>query len=133
MQAGTAAGTVWERRADGHRRFFSQFTIPVAGSAFSAVVAGFYLPQMADPAAATAELARALAPGGWLTVSVWDVPARARRTGLLAETIADVTGGRRAHRSLGNGAAAGQRGHRRWPAAPGPRRPPPAGPHRGTP
>ncbi len=91
-QAGTSAGTVWERRADGHHRFFSQFTIPVADSAFSAVVAGFYLPQMADPAAATAELARALAPGGWLAVSVWDVPARARRTGLLADTIADVTG-----------------------------------------
>src|SRR6266568_4009254 len=94
-QAGTSAGTVWERRADGHHRFFSQFTIPVADSAFSAVVAGFYLPQIADPAAATAELARALAPGGWLTVSVWDVLARARHTGLLAETIADVTGPRR--------------------------------------
>src|SRR6266568_1140875 len=29
-QAGTSAGTVWERRADGHHRFFSQFTITVA-------------------------------------------------------------------------------------------------------
>src|SRR6266704_4391921 len=34
----------------------------------------------------------ALAPGGWLAVSVWDVPARARHTGLLADAIAEVTG-----------------------------------------
>ena len=67
-------------------------TLPVAGGAFTAVVAGFCLPHMADPAASTAELARALAPGGWLAVSVWDDQARARHTGLLAEAIANVTG-----------------------------------------
>jgi SAM-dependent methyltransferase len=67
-------------------------TLPVADGAFTAVVAGFYLPHMADQAAGTAELARVLAPGGWLAVSIWDVPARARHTGLLADAIADVTG-----------------------------------------
>jgi SAM-dependent methyltransferase len=67
-------------------------TLPVAGGAFTAVAAGFYVPHMADPAAGTAELARALAPGGWLAVSAWDVPARARHTGLLADAMADVTG-----------------------------------------
>ncbi len=67
-------------------------TLPVAGGAFTAVVAGFCLPHLADPAAGTAELARALAPGGWLAVSIWDAPARARHTGLLADAIADVTG-----------------------------------------
>src|SRR5207245_10486509 len=67
-------------------------TLPVAGGAFTAVVAGFCLPHMADPAAGTAELARALAPGGWLAISAWDVPARARHTGLLADAIAEVTG-----------------------------------------
>ena len=67
-------------------------TLPVAGGAFTAVVAGFFLPHLADPAAGTAELARALAPGGWLAVSIWDAPARARHTGLLADAIADVTG-----------------------------------------
>jgi hypothetical protein len=28
----------------------------------------------------------------WLAVSAWDVPARARHTGLLADAIAEVTG-----------------------------------------
>jgi SAM-dependent methyltransferase len=160
-QAGTSAGSVWDRQAGGYHRFFSQFTIPVAhplldaarvtagssvldagagpgyaaraarargarvvavdlsadmlararradpllpllradagalpiaGGSFTAVVASFYLPHLADPATGTAELARALAPGGWLAASVWDVPARARHTGLLADAIAEVTG-----------------------------------------
>ncbi len=43
-------------------------TLPVAGGAFTAVVAGFFLPHLADPA------------------------ARARHTGLLADAIAEVTG-----------------------------------------
>ena len=29
-QAGTPAGTAWDRQAGGYHRFFSQFTIPVA-------------------------------------------------------------------------------------------------------
>jgi SAM-dependent methyltransferase len=67
-------------------------TLPVASGAFTAVVAGFCLPHLAGPAAGIAELARTLAPGGWLAVSAWDVPARARHTGLLAGAIAEVTG-----------------------------------------
>ena len=67
-------------------------TLPVASGAFTAVVAGFCLPHLADPAAGIAELARTLAPGGWPAVSAWDVPARARHTGLLAGAIAEVTG-----------------------------------------
>ena len=119
--AETPAGTAWDRQAGGYHRFFSQFTIPVArppmdaarvtagstvldagaGPGYAAraarargahVVAGFCLPHLADPAAGTAELARTLAPGGWLAVSAWDVPARARHTGLLAGAIAEVTG-----------------------------------------
>ncbi len=69
-------------------------TLPVAGGAFTAVIAGFYLPHLADPAAGTAELARAPAPGGWLAVSIWDDLARARHTGLLADAVAGVTGAR---------------------------------------
>jgi SAM-dependent methyltransferase len=67
-------------------------TLPLAGGAFTAVVAGFFLPHLADPAAGAAELARVLAPGGWLAASAWDDPARARHTGLLADAIAEVTG-----------------------------------------
>lgn len=53
-------------------------TLPVADGAFTAVVAGFCLPHMADPAAGTAELARALAPGGWLAVAPGTIrPGRA--------------------------------------------------------
>lgn len=68
--------------------------LPAAGGAFTAVIAGFYLPHMTDPVAGTAELARALAPGGWLAVSIWDVPATARHTGLLADAVAEVTSAR---------------------------------------
>jgi SAM-dependent methyltransferase len=67
-------------------------TLPVTGGDFTAVVAGFFLPHLADPAAGAAEFARVLAPGGWLAASAWDDPARARHTGLLADAIAEVTG-----------------------------------------
>jgi SAM-dependent methyltransferase len=65
-------------------------SLPVADGAFEACVGGFVLNHLPAPDAAAAELARALAPGGALALSLWDVPARNRWLGVVAEALAEV-------------------------------------------
>jgi SAM-dependent methyltransferase len=66
--------------------------LPVASGAFTAVVTNFYAAHMPDLPAGVAELARVLAPGGWLALSAWDGAPGSHPAALLAEAIADVTG-----------------------------------------
>jgi SAM-dependent methyltransferase len=66
--------------------------LPITSGAFTAVVANFYAAHMPDLAAGVAELARVLAPGGWLAVSAWDGAPGSHPAALLAEAMADVTG-----------------------------------------
>jgi len=51
-------------------------------------VGAFVLNHLPRPEVAAAELARVLAPGGRLALSVWDVPERTRFVGLLRDAVA---------------------------------------------
>lgn len=64
--------------------------LPFADATFTAVVANFLLPHLADHHRATAEMARVLAPGGWLAVSIWDVPERAAVLGIVVAAVAEA-------------------------------------------
>lgn len=72
-------------RADG-------MALPFADATFDMGVAGFYLNHLDDPAAGLRELRRVVRPGGWVAASVWDVPERARHTGLVVEAVALAAG-----------------------------------------
>ena len=56
-------------------------------ASYDAVVAGFLLNHLARPEVGVAELARVLAPGGRLALSVWAEPAANRAMGLLGEVV----------------------------------------------
>jgi SAM-dependent methyltransferase len=71
------------RRADAH-------DLPFAEGSFTAVVANFLLPHLADHERALGELTRVLAPGGRLAVSTWDAPERAAVLGLIVAAVAEV-------------------------------------------
>jgi hypothetical protein len=60
---------------------------------FDAVVGGFVLNRLPRPEMAAAELARVLASGGRLALSVWDVPERSRFIGLVRDAVARAGGG----------------------------------------
>jgi SAM-dependent methyltransferase len=45
--------------------------LPLSNDAVDAVVLGFLLNHLADPAAALAEAARVVRPGGWVLASTW--------------------------------------------------------------
>jgi ubiquinone/menaquinone biosynthesis C-methylase UbiE len=62
--------------------------LPFADSSFDAVVGAFVLNHLPRPEVAAAELARVLASGGRLALSVWDVPERSRFIGLVREAVA---------------------------------------------
>jgi SAM-dependent methyltransferase len=62
--------------------------LPFADRRFDAVVGAFVLNHLPRPEVAAAELARVLASGGWLALSVWDVPERMRFIGLVREAVA---------------------------------------------
>jgi SAM-dependent methyltransferase len=62
--------------------------LPFADCAFDAVVGAFVLNHLPRPEVAAAELARVLASGGRLALSVWDVPQRMRFIGLLRDAVA---------------------------------------------
>jgi SAM-dependent methyltransferase len=64
--------------------------LPFEDGAFDACVGNFVLNHLPAPEAAAAELARVLAPGGSLALSLWDVPARNRWLGLVAEALAEL-------------------------------------------
>jgi SAM-dependent methyltransferase len=61
--------------------------LPFGDSSFDAVVGAFVLNHLPRPEVAAAELARVLASGGRLALSVWDVPERTRFIGLVREAI----------------------------------------------
>src|SRR3954451_23945342 len=62
--------------------------LPFPDSSFDAVVGAFVLNHLPRPEVAATELARVLAPGGRLALSVWDVPQRTRCIGLVREAVA---------------------------------------------
>jgi ubiquinone/menaquinone biosynthesis C-methylase UbiE len=62
--------------------------LPFADSSFDAVVGAFVLNHLPRPEVAAAELARVLASGGRLALSVWDVPERTRFIGLVRDAVA---------------------------------------------
>jgi SAM-dependent methyltransferase len=64
--------------------------LPFAAGSFDACVGGFVLNHLPAPEAAAAELARVLAQGGALALSVWEPPARNRWLGIVAEALAEV-------------------------------------------
>jgi ubiquinone/menaquinone biosynthesis C-methylase UbiE len=64
--------------------------LPFPAGAFDAVVAGFLLHHLADPAAVLIECGRVLRPGGRLAVTVWDRPERARFVGVLLDAITEA-------------------------------------------
>src|SRR4051812_36112690 len=61
--------------------------LPFADACFDAVVGAFVLNHLARPEVAAAELARVLASGGRLALSVWDVPERMRFIGLVLDAV----------------------------------------------
>ncbi len=64
--------------------------LPFEDGAFDACVGGFVLNHLPAPEAAVAELARVLAPGGALALSLWEPPARNRWLGIVADALAEV-------------------------------------------
>src|SRR6187200_1065244 len=66
--------------------------LPFADCAFDAVVGAFVLNHLPRPEVAAAELARVLASGGRLALSVWDVPERTRFIGLVRDAVARAGG-----------------------------------------
>jgi SAM-dependent methyltransferase len=59
-----------------------------ADASFDAVVANFLLLHLGRPEQAVAELARVLAPGGRLALTVWDLPERAQFLGVIVDSLA---------------------------------------------
>jgi SAM-dependent methyltransferase len=64
--------------------------LPFGDASFDAVVCNFGLLHFGRPERAAEELARVLAPGGRLALTVWDDPARMRLTGVLFDALASV-------------------------------------------
>jgi SAM-dependent methyltransferase len=62
--------------------------LPFADASFDAVVGAFVFNHLPRPELAASELARVLAGGGRLALSVWDVPQRARFIGLVRDAVA---------------------------------------------
>jgi ubiquinone/menaquinone biosynthesis C-methylase UbiE len=68
--------------------------LPIADAIFDAAVGGFVLNHLPRPDVAAAELARALASGGRVALSVWDVPEHTRFIGLVGDAVARAGGSR---------------------------------------
>jgi ubiquinone/menaquinone biosynthesis C-methylase UbiE len=64
--------------------------LPFEDGSFDACVGGFVLNHLPAPEAAAAELARVLAPGGVLALSLWEPPALNRWLGVVGEALAEV-------------------------------------------
>ena len=62
-------------------------------AAFDAVVANFLLLHLGRPERALDELARVLAPGGRIALTVWDLPEHARSVGVLVDALAEAGAG----------------------------------------
>ena len=61
--------------------------LPVADGGFDALVAGYLLNHLPRPEAAVAEFVRALAPGGRLAMTVWDIPQVNPALGLIGPVV----------------------------------------------
>ncbi|NNH68978.1 class I SAM-dependent methyltransferase [Nocardia uniformis] len=62
--------------------------LPCASETFDVAVSNFAILHLGEPERGVAELARVLAPGGKVALTVWDVPARARLFGWVTEALA---------------------------------------------
>lgn len=65
-------------------------SLPFPRGAFDAVVAGYLLNHLPRPEVAVAELARVLAPGGRLAMTVWDAPEDNPAIGLFGPVVAEL-------------------------------------------
>ncbi|HET9118156.1 MAG TPA: class I SAM-dependent methyltransferase, partial [Pseudonocardiaceae bacterium] len=65
-------------------------SLPLPNDGFDAVLANLAMMHAARPEQAVSEGVRVLAPGGWLAVSVWDHPDRARINGVFADALAEA-------------------------------------------
>lgn len=65
-------------------------SLPFRSGAFDAVVAGYVLNHLPRPEAAVAELARVLAPGGRVAMTVWDAPGDNPAIGLFGPVVAEL-------------------------------------------
>ena len=65
-------------------------SLPFPRGAFDAVVAAYLLNHLPRPEAAVAELARVLAPGGRLAMTVWDGPTENPAIGLFGPVVAEL-------------------------------------------
>ena len=74
------------RRADAQ-------SLPFEEGSFDAVVGNFGLPHFGRPELAVAEGVRVLAPGGWLALTTWDVPAEMRMFGVFLEAVGEAGAG----------------------------------------
>jgi SAM-dependent methyltransferase len=61
--------------------------LPFADATFEAVVSNFVLPHLPRPRAAVDEMVRVLTREGRLALSIWDVPARNRLFGIMADAV----------------------------------------------
>jgi ubiquinone/menaquinone biosynthesis C-methylase UbiE len=68
----------------------SVYELPFDDGAFDAAVCNFGLLHFGRPEDAVAELARVLARGGSLALTVWDGPERNRLQGVFVEAVAEV-------------------------------------------
>ncbi|WCB95285.1 tRNA methyltransferase [Baekduia alba] len=64
--------------------------LPFADRSIDAVVAGFFLNHLDDPAAGLAEIRRVLKPGGRLAATVWADRLAARHNSVIVEAVAAV-------------------------------------------
>jgi SAM-dependent methyltransferase len=74
------------RRADAQ-------SLPFEEGSFDAVIGNFGLPHFGRPELAVAEGVRVLAPGGWLALTTWDVPAEMRMFGVFLEAVGEAGAG----------------------------------------
>jgi len=75
--------TIEFRQADAEK-------LPFEGASFDAVVSNFILGHLAYPDRTVVELARVLTLGGFLALSWWDVPERARFLGLFVDAVREA-------------------------------------------
>lgn len=61
-----------------------------ADGSFDAVVGNFLILHLAEPEQGVAELTRVLAAGGYLALSMWDAPERARILGVMVDAVGEV-------------------------------------------
>lgn len=75
--------------------------LPFGEGSFHAVAGNFVLNHLPQPARAARELARVLAPGGRVALSVWDRPERMRVMGVFADAMEEAGVDRSAHLPTG--------------------------------